>query len=154
VKTPSQNPSCIIDTDRHEITINGNQVYVPSKEYKVALAFANSKGSLLTRENILQIVWGYHPAEIKIDTRTVDQHIARLRVKMRKYGAANLISTVPGAGYRANGISLKVEKMEKALVGRVSNIRRVYGKKPGSHLTMFVPDLLPEMEKGRSLRLS
>lgn len=150
MKNPSKSV-CHIDTDTHEFTVNGAVVHLPSKEYKIVVALTEAKGHVRSRAQLLQTVWGYNPDEVKIDTRTVDQHIARLRTKLRKHGAGNLIQTIPNAGYRSVGMETA---SSKTITGKVDSIERVYGKKPGSWLRLFVPDLLPTVEKGRMMTLA
>lgn len=151
MKTPQ--PPCLVDTERHEVTVNGKITHFPTKEFNLLVALAKSKGKILSRNNLITQLWGYNPDELKINSRTVDQHIARIRVKARRHGQGNIIQTVANSGYRSDSISL-VKDESKDRFGKVNSIRRVYGKKPGSWVTLFVPDLLPDVEKGRSLRLS
>jgi DNA-binding winged helix-turn-helix (wHTH) protein len=156
LKTPQKisAPACIINAARHEVTINGTVVSFPPKEYRILSELGKAKGHVVSRAQLLERVWGYESAAaVDIDTRTVDQHIARLRMKLRRLNADNIIQTIPLAGYRSDSIAFAVDKATEIL-GKVNHIRRVYGKKPGSWLTLFVADLLPEMKRGRNLRLS
>lgn len=151
MKTPSQ--SCIIDTDRQEVKFNGKVVYLAPKERAILSVIGKAKGHVVSRTQMLERAWGYDLKDVKIDTRTVDQHVARLRTKLRKLGATDIITTVPLHGYRSDSISFfKDETKER--IGKVTTIERVYGKKAGSIVTMFVPDLLPDVEAGRTFNLS
>ena len=86
-----------VDFARHEVTVKGRPVRLASKEFRVLTLLLESDGKVLTRDALLELVWG-HDAGLGLDTRTVDQHIARLR---RKLGAAGaLIETVPNFGYK------------------------------------------------------
>lgn len=73
----------------------GREVELTSKEFDLLAALIENSGHVLSRERLLDEVWGLtYPG----DTRTVDVHIAQLR---RKLGLRDLISTVRGAGYKA-----------------------------------------------------
>ena len=65
-------------------------------EYQLLLFFAEHKGKMLSREFILERVWGW---DFIGDSRTVDVHVAHLRKKLEEGGAPRLIHTVRGAGY-------------------------------------------------------
>lgn len=80
--------SCTVHIDRQRIDLT-------LKEYKLLLAFMENMGKALTREQLLEMVWG---VDYIGETRTVDVHIGTLRTKLGKYGG--LISTVRGIGYR------------------------------------------------------
>jgi DNA-binding winged helix-turn-helix (wHTH) protein len=147
-----KNPLVVVDTQRHQVTANGKLVSFAPKEFAILVAIGNAFGHVLSRPVLLEKVWGYNPDEVRVDSRTVDQHVARTRSKLKKHGLTGVIVTVPSAGYRSTAITIK--NPDAAIIGKVEKIDRVYGKAPGSRLTMFVPDLMPTVEKGRSLRLS
>ncbi|MDF2505125.1 response regulator transcription factor [Clostridium sp.] len=79
----------------HEVTINGTEIYLSPKEYDLLLYFIKNKGIVLSRNKILDSVWGM---DYYGDLRTVDTHIKRLREKL--IDKAYLISTVRGSGYK------------------------------------------------------
>jgi DNA-binding response OmpR family regulator len=86
-----------VDFARHEVTVKGRPVRLATKEFRVLELLLEADGKVLSRDALLQLVWE-HDAGLDLDTRTVDQHIARLR---RKLGAAGaLIATVPNFGYK------------------------------------------------------
>ena len=86
-----------IDFERHETTVKGQVVYLAPKEFAILKLLIEANGKVLSREQLLRLIWG-HDEDVEIDTRTVDQHIARLR---RKLGtAADRIATVPNFGYQ------------------------------------------------------
>ena len=87
--------SLTIDTDRHRVTVDGNEVELTTIEYKLLLTLAERKGRVQTREGLLQDVWGFSYAG---DTRTVDTHITRLRTKLGS--ASAMIRTLRGFGYK------------------------------------------------------
>ncbi|WP_026884500.1 response regulator transcription factor [Clostridium akagii] len=85
----------IIDELSHEVLIEDKEIYLSPKEYDLLLYFAKNKGILLTRDKILDGVWGM---DYFGDLRTVDTHIKRLREKLKQ--KAYLITTVRGSGYK------------------------------------------------------
>lgn len=85
----------ILDELRHEVSIDGKEIYLSPKEYELLQFFVNNKGILLSRDKILDGVWG---ADYYGDLRTVDTHIKRLREKLMD--KAYLITTVRGSGYK------------------------------------------------------
>ncbi len=86
-----------IDFERHETTVKGHVVYLAPKEFAILKLLIEANGKVLSREQLLQQIWG-HDVDVEIDTRTVDQHVARLRGKLRT--AADRIATVPNFGYQ------------------------------------------------------
>jgi len=91
----------IIDQDRREISIDGKVVEFKPKEYELLIYFAQNKGHVLSREQILEKVWGW---DYFGDSRTVDVHVRWLREKIEKDPAnPQRILTVRSAGYRFDG---------------------------------------------------
>jgi DNA-binding response OmpR family regulator len=84
-----------IDPARHEVTIAGQPVDLRPKEFDLLLALAEYRGIVLSREQLLNQVWGY---DFYGETRTVDVHVAQLRKRLA--GAAAEIETVLGVGYK------------------------------------------------------
>ncbi|MBR2875818.1 MAG: response regulator transcription factor [Clostridia bacterium] len=80
----------------HEVYLDGVVVELTLKEYKILLKLASHPGRVYTREQLLDEVWGY---EYEGDTRTVDSHVARLRMKLGEWGATR-IKTIYGTGYK------------------------------------------------------
>lgn len=86
-----------VDLERHEVKVKGRLVRLATKEFKLLALLIRADGKVLTREHLLKVLWDYD-ADLGIDTRTVDQHIARLRAKLG--AAAARIATVPNFGYK------------------------------------------------------
>lgn len=86
-----------IDFERHETTVKGQVVYLAPKEFAILKLLIEANGKVLSRDQLLQLIWG-HDKDVEIDTRTVDQHIARLRRKL--HTASDRIATVPNFGYQ------------------------------------------------------
>ena len=84
-----------IDEARHEVRVHGADIGLTPTEYELMVYFKNNRGIALSREKILNAVWGY---DYFGDLRTVDTHIKKLRAKLGEYGSK--IETVRGYGYR------------------------------------------------------
>lgn len=90
-----------IDLTRREITVDDAVVAFKPKEYELVTFFGQHKGKVLTREYILERVWGW---DFIGDSRTVDVHVRWLREKIEVEPAnPQRIVTVRGAGYRFEG---------------------------------------------------
>ena len=84
----------VLRRDSHDVTISGEPVELTSKEFELLACFLEHPGIVLSRETLLDLVWGMtYPG----GTRTVDVHVAQLR---RKLGDADTIRTVRGSGYK------------------------------------------------------
>jgi len=84
----------VLRRDSHEVTVGGDPVELTSKEFDLLACFLEHRGIVLSRERLLDLVWGVsYPG----GTRTVDMHVAQLR---RKLQAAEAIRTIRGAGYK------------------------------------------------------
>ncbi len=84
-----------IDLPRHEVTVGGQPIRLRTKEFDLLAALAQNLGIVLSREKLLEIVWGY---DYYGETRTVDVHINHLRDKLG--GSSGRIETIRGTGYR------------------------------------------------------
>jgi DNA-binding response OmpR family regulator len=84
-----------IDPARHEVTVAGEAVDMRPKEFDLLLVLAEHQGIVLSREQLLDLAWGY---DFFGETRTVDVHIGHLRKKLT--GASVEIETVLGVGYK------------------------------------------------------
>jgi DNA-binding response OmpR family regulator len=84
-----------IDQARREVTIAGRPVTLRTKEFDLLVALARDQGVVLSRERLLESVWGY---EVDAETRTVDVHINHLREKLA--ASTVTIETVRGIGYK------------------------------------------------------
>ena len=86
-----------IDFERHEILVRGKMAHLAPKEFAILKLLIEANGKVLSRDQLLQMIWG-HDEDMEIDTRTVDQHIARLRRKLQP--ESERITTVPNFGYQ------------------------------------------------------
>ncbi|HSB42832.1 MAG TPA: response regulator [Methylomirabilota bacterium] len=86
-----------IDPAAHIVTVDGVPVTLTRKEFDLLRALVEAKGRVLSREFLLDHVWGYSAAG-EIESRTVDVHVRRLRQKLGPEGRR--IGTVTGVGYR------------------------------------------------------
>jgi DNA-binding response OmpR family regulator len=90
-----------IDISRREVRLEGQPINIKPKEYDLLLFLAQHRGQVLSRDFILDRVWGW---EHIVDSRTVDVHIRWLREKIENApGSPIRIVTVRGAGYRFEG---------------------------------------------------
>lgn len=86
-----------IDLDKHEVR-RGTQKYVLTlKEFQLLKMLSENRGKVLTRNFLLDEIWGY---DYFGETRTVDVHIRHLRSKIDDENNGNLIETVRGVGYK------------------------------------------------------
>ena len=91
----------IINVSRREVTLHGNPLALKPKEYELLVFFAEHKGRMLSREFILERVWGW---DFIGDSRTVDVHVRWLRQKIEEDSSNPArIVTVRGGGYRFEG---------------------------------------------------
>jgi DNA-binding response OmpR family regulator len=91
----------VLDTTRREMQINGQAVALNPKEYDLMLYLARNQGIALSRDQILEKVWGWDFAG---GTRTVDVHVRWLREKIEQTPSEpTRIVTVRGTGYRFEG---------------------------------------------------
>jgi two-component system phosphate regulon response regulator PhoB len=86
-----------LDPTRHRVTVSGAPVDLTRKEFDLLHALMASAGRVLSREFLLNRVWGYARAD-EIESRTVDVHVRRLRAKLGEAGRR--IATVKSVGYR------------------------------------------------------
>jgi two-component system phosphate regulon response regulator PhoB len=84
-----------LDPARHRCFVGGDEVELTSKEFDLLRGLMSRPGRVLTREVLLEQVWG---ADITVTVRTIDTHLKRLREKLGPAG--DLIETVRGVGYR------------------------------------------------------
>ncbi len=85
----------IIDYTAHQVLIDGSEIPLTPKEYDLLCYFVKNKNIALSRENLLNQIWGY---DFFGDDRTIDTHIKMLRNSLGKY--RDLIVTVRGMGYK------------------------------------------------------
>lgn len=87
-----------VDTERRLVTNRGNEVSLTPSEYNLLTYFLRNPDRVLTREMILEDVWGFESAPT---ARTVDSHVVKLRQKLEPDPAApRYFLTVHGVGYR------------------------------------------------------
>ncbi len=87
-----------LDVRRHTVTVNGVPAELTLKEFELLRILMKNRNAVLTRDNLLESIWGYDCAG---ETRTVDVHIKTLRQKLG--AGSEIIKTVRGVGYKICG---------------------------------------------------
>ncbi len=95
VDKPLKLGELLIDPARHEAHVAGRLLDLRTQEFDLLLTLANQPGRVFTREQLLQMAWGF---DFYGQTRTVDVHVAHLRKKLD--GSSIKIETVTGVGYK------------------------------------------------------
>lgn len=95
-KKPAASQELFIDKDAYVAYLNGEALHLTLKEFEILVYLTEHKSHVLTRDQILNAVWGY---DYDGDNRTVDSHVARLRTKLGDYGN-NHLKTIYGLGYK------------------------------------------------------
>ena len=83
-----------MNTDRHLVSVNGNDVTLTNKEYELLKYLLSHKGRVFTRAQILETIWGY---EYEGESRTLDMHVKTLRQKLGEAG--KYIITIRNVGF-------------------------------------------------------
>lgn len=92
--------SITIDTSKHEVYKDNNLVEMPLKEFELLRLLILNKGKVLSREMLLEKIWGF---DYYGETRTIDVHIRHLRQKIEDTdGKPEYIKAVRGIGYKFN----------------------------------------------------
>lgn len=84
-----------LDDNKHSVTVNGENCILTFKEYELLKYLLLNRGMALSREKLIEAVWGY---DFEGESRTVDMHIKTLRQKLGEAGS--VISTVRNVGYK------------------------------------------------------
>jgi two-component system phosphate regulon response regulator PhoB len=85
----------LLDPERHRCSVEGAEVTLTAKEFRLLEALMTRPGRVLSRQRLLDEVWG---TDITVTERTIDTHLKRLREKLG--AAGDQIETVRGVGYR------------------------------------------------------
>lgn len=89
-----------LDRDRHEVSIAGESVQLPLKEFQLLALLMENAGIVVTRQTLIDRVWGY---DYVGDTKTLDVHIKRIRAKVEPSpDTPERIVTIRGLGYKLN----------------------------------------------------
>jgi two-component system, OmpR family, response regulator RegX3 len=87
-----------LDVGKHQVTVNGNLITLPLKEFELLEFLMRNSGRVLTRSQLIDRIWG---GDYYGDTKTLDVHIKRLRSKIEADPANPvLIQTIRGLGYK------------------------------------------------------
>lgn len=127
----------VLDVPSHTFKYKDRDIHLPNKEFQLIEAMANARGVVLSREDLLRKIWGIDES-MRVDSRTIDQHIARIRTKLTPLVASKLFKTVHGYGYKVFHENIEFARPERRLVGRVRDLKRKHGKQSWVDLTMRV----------------
>lgn len=87
-----------MDTERHEVAVNGERIQLPLKEFELLEILLRNAGRVLTRTQLIDRIWG---SDYVGDTKTLDVHVKRLRSKIEKDPANPVhLITLRGLGYK------------------------------------------------------
>lgn len=95
VTSPIHLADVTIDPARREVTVSGKPANLRTKEFDLLFTLAEHRGLVLTREQLLDLVWGF---DYVGQTRTIDVHVAHLRKLLA--GSRVSIETITGVGYK------------------------------------------------------
>jgi len=84
-----------LDASRHRCLVDGAEAHLTAKEFDLLRELMSRPGRVVTREALLECVWG---SDVTVTARTIDTHLKRLREKLGQAG--DLVETVRGVGYR------------------------------------------------------
>jgi two-component system response regulator RegX3 len=99
-----------LDPERHEVYLRGTKVAMPLKEFELLELLMSNAGRVLTRETLIDRVWGPHYVG---DTKTLDVHVKRLRSKIEDDPSRpSRITTVRGLGYKFESAAAAAARAE------------------------------------------
>jgi two-component system response regulator RegX3 len=99
-----------LDPERHEVHLRGDKVAMPLKEFELLELLMSNAGRVLTRETLIDRVWGPHYVG---DTKTLDVHVKRLRSKIEDDPSRpSRITTVRGLGYKFESLAAAAKQAE------------------------------------------
>ena len=89
-----------LDFKKYEATRNGEPIELSAREFQLLRYFWNRRSEVILREDLLQEIWGYTPDNMPT-TRTIDNHIVKLRQKLEDDPTnPRIILSIRGAGYK------------------------------------------------------
>lgn len=96
-KKTYESGALFVDPEKHIVKVDGEEITLSFKEYSLLLVLLEADGNVVSRDTLLTKIWG----EYYDESRTLDVHIRKLRVKLKEAGS--LIKTVKNVGYRIGG---------------------------------------------------
>ncbi|MDJ0960042.1 MAG: response regulator transcription factor [Acidimicrobiia bacterium] len=88
--------NAVLDQGRYQLRLDGTTFDLPRKEFELMQHLMGRPGRVVTRDHLLLEIWGYSWG----DSKTLDQHIRRLRRKLEQVDGSPTITTIRGVGYR------------------------------------------------------
>jgi DNA-binding response OmpR family regulator len=111
-RKPVRLGNLLIDTESRRVLVKDAELALNAREFELLAQLASQPNRVFTKQELLRGIWGYSGLE---RTRTLDTHASRLRVKLRKAGAAGLIVNCPSVGYKLwSGVELASAKSRAA----------------------------------------
>ena len=89
--------SLVVDTAAREVSVDGESIRVPAREFELLCTLAADPTRVFTKQELLKQIWGYEDPH---STRTLDSHACRLRRRLAEGGRPGLVRAVWGVGYR------------------------------------------------------
>ncbi|REK75876.1 response regulator transcription factor [Paenibacillus paeoniae] len=91
----------MMDRSTYQMSVNGEAVALPPKEFELLFMLVSNKGRTLARGSLIESIWGY---DFDGNERTLDVHVNRLRERFTSWGVLVKITTVRGLGYRMEAV--------------------------------------------------
>ncbi len=88
--------NAVLDAGRYQLRLGDETIDLPRKEFEVLDELMRRAGRVVTRDELLEHIWGY----TWTDSKTLDQHVRRIRRKLERVADAPRITTIRGVGYR------------------------------------------------------
>jgi DNA-binding winged helix-turn-helix (wHTH) protein len=138
-----------LDLERRTAEVNKKPMDLTPKEFDLLAVLSQADGKFLSRQELQVLVW---KTDAEMDSRSIDQHVARLRSKLKQYREA--VATVTGYGYQVRPGYVTLTAETKAPAGQVSAIERIFTRdgKPAAKVTVVVPGLV-NFKKGDKVRV-
>lgn len=100
-----------MDVNRHEVALGDKKLDLSNREWQLLNMFMRHPGTVLTRDRIMNALWPEAVAS-ELDSRTIDQHVARLRKKMGLRIGKEVIQTISCYGYKLTAKATITERPE------------------------------------------
>lgn len=86
----------VLNLKNRQVTINGDIINVPGKQFEVLEMLINMKGTIVTKDQLFNKIWGFNS---ETTTNVVEVYASGLRKELKKYDYGKYIKTIRGVGY-------------------------------------------------------